>query len=492
MKLLDETLGRPSKTTPLDTLPLCVDLDGTLVRTDTLLESAVAAFFDNWRTIFKMPGWLAGGKLRLKAELARRWRFNPATLPYNQDLLEYLRAQYAAGREIVLCTASHREIAERIAASLGLFSAVIATDDAGPNLRGSAKAAALCRRFGKGGFVYIGNEKDDHAVWREAAAAIVVNAPASLIRAAKSRYKVIAVIERPKGGWRAAAKAIRPQQWVKNLLCLVPPAVALDFSHGRSWTGAMAIAVAFCLVASSIYLINDISDLEADRAHPRKFRRPFASGALAVSRGIMLSPLLMICGLALGWASGAFIAIAVYGLSSLSYMWLKTRPLVDVFLLALLYTIRLVGGGEASGHPVSLWLLGFSSFLFLSLALIKRVSELYRLAETGGAAEVMRRGYYLGDLPVVQMFGCAATFASAIVLSLYVQNQTALAIYPHAAVLWAWVPLLLFWQCRLWLSTTRGFMHDDPIVYASRDWVSWITVGCLAAIGFLAWLPISL
>jgi 4-hydroxybenzoate polyprenyltransferase len=173
-------------------------------------------------------------------------------------------------------------------------------------------------------------------------------------------------------------------------------------------------------------------------------------------------------------------------------MWLKERPLVDVFVLAGLYTIRLFGGGEASGHPVSLWLLGFSSFLFLSLAFIKRVSELQRLLATGSGTRPKRRGYSVDDSAMLQMFGCASTFASAIVLSLYVQSDIAARAYSHPAMLWGSIPLLLFWQCRLWLSTTRGHMHDDPIVYAARDWVSWTVFACLLGLAAAALLPATL
>jgi 4-hydroxybenzoate polyprenyltransferase len=192
----------------------------------------------------------------------------------------------------------------------------------------------------------------------------------------------------------------------------------------------------------------------------------------------------------LGWAGGTLAALAIYVVSSLSYnIWLKQQPLVDVFVLAGLYTIRLFGGGEASGHPVSLWLLGFSSFLFLSLAFVKRTSELQRLPAADGGTMPLRRGYMVEDIVILKIFGCASTFASAIVLSLYVQSDIASRAYNHPDMLWGTVPLLLFWQCRLWLSTSRGYMHDDPIVYAARDWVSWVVFVGLVVIAGSAWLP---
>jgi 4-hydroxybenzoate polyprenyltransferase len=246
---------------------------------------------------------------------------------------------------------------------------------------------------------------------------------------------------------------------------------------------------AFCATASAIYVLNDIGDLAADRSHPRKCRRPFASGALPVSVGLVMIPFLLVTGIILGISGGAWRALLIYAALSLSYtLWLKEMPLVDVFILASLYTIRLYGGGEASGYPVSLWLLGFSSFLFLSLALVKRVSELLRLRSLS-LTKTDRRGYHVEDLSVLQMFGIATTFASAVVLSLYVQSETASNLYQRPFMLWGLIPLLLFWQCRLWLATARGYMHDDPIVFAARDWVSWCVFLASATVMAMARFP---
>ncbi len=483
-----ELAGEPQGTA--DALPLCVDLDGTLLLTDAFYESLVAVLARDTLLAFRLPGWLGAGKARLKQELAERWSFDPASLPYDERVVAYLRDQRAQGRRIVLSTATHRRIAERIAAHLGLFDEVIATEGE-DNLRGPAKAAALVRRFGKGGFVYVGNDATDEPVWEVAAAAVVVNAAPALQQRAQARYRVLAVFEPPSGGrLRAALKAMRPYQWIKNALCLVPLFAAGAIGEVEAWVGALLLMAGFSLTASAIYIINDLSDLAADRAHPRKRRRPFAAGTLPIPVGILLSAALLLLGIALAAASGALVFVVIYALASISYsMWLKEQPIVDVFMLALLYTIRLFGGGVASGHEVSLWLLGFSSFLFLSLALVKRVSEIDRHARRGTEGFIARRGYMAEDGAMLQMFGSAATFASAIVLSLYVQSDVASRAYAHPGVLWGTIPLLLFWQCRLWLSTARGYMHDDPIVYAARDWVSWIVFACLALVVVVAWTP---
>ena len=482
----------PEASTDAADLPLCVDMDGTLLRIDTLYEAAVGALFADWRIALRVLGWFVEGKARLKQELARRWIFDAATLPYSQSLLAYLRAQRAAGRYMVLCTAAHRDIAERVAEHLGLFDEVIATEGTS-NLRGAAKADILCHRFGRHGFVYAGNDATDHAVWECAAAAVLVNAPETVLRVTRASHSGATVLDDRANRVRAMLRAMRPYQWVKSALCLVPPIAAADFTDAHAWAGALTIALAFCLVASGMYLLNDISDLAADRSHPRKSRRPFASGDLSVLAGLTMSPALLLTGIILGWVSGALMILLGYLACSLSYtMLLKEKPLVDVFVLAALYTLRLLGGGEASGHHVSLWLLGFSSFLFLSLAFIKRVSELRRLMAAGGERRAKRRGYMVEDAPMLQMFGCSATFASAIVMSLYVQSDIASQGYIHPAVLWGSIPLLLFWQCRLWLATTRGHMHDDPIIYAARDPVSWTVLACLVGVAGAAWLPFTL
>jgi 4-hydroxybenzoate polyprenyltransferase/phosphoserine phosphatase len=464
------------------TLPICVDLDGTLLKIDSLQEAACAAALKDCRVLLSLPMWLAQGKARLKQELARRWSFEPAYLPYNENLLVYLREQHQQGRRIVLVTAADRGVAKPIADYLGFFDEVIASDGT-RNLRGANKAAALCDRFGTQGFVYAGNDHTDKPVWDKAAAAIVVNAPPPVQAAVRSRHADVTLIDDHSiGALRAMISAIRPHQWVKNILVFVPLLAAGDLANPSAWLSSLLIFTAFCAVASSAYLLNDMSDLAADRMHLRKRQRPFASGSLSIAAGLVMTPLLLTLGFVLGWASDALPALILYCVLALSYnLKIKEIPLIDVFVLAALYSVRLLGGGEASGHPVSLWLLGFSSFLFLSLALIKRVSELYRL-RLENRETVARRGYATADLDILQMMGCAATFASAVVLSLYIQSDEAFESYARPGLLWGVIPLILFWQCRLWLATARGTMHDDPIVYAARDRLSWAVFACLGVV----------
>jgi 4-hydroxybenzoate polyprenyltransferase len=286
---------------------------------------------------------------------------------------------------------------------------------------------------------------------------------------------------------------MRPHQWVKNLLVFVPIFTAHAIADASAWISASLTFAAFCATASAIYLANDATDLAADRKHSRKRLRPFASGALPLTTGLGAAALLAVAGLALGLASGTLAVIAVYAALSTAYsLKLKEMPLIDVFLLGGLYTIRIFGGGVATGHALSLWLLAFSGFLFLGLALLKRVAELGP-AKPASAGQVARRGYMPADLPILQMLGCSASFASSLVLALFVQREATAAQYASPGLLWGIVPVMLFWQCRLWLSTARGYMHDDPIIYSARDWVSWLVGGALMLLLLLAYsLPFDL
>ena len=461
-------------------LPLCVDMDGTLLRVDTLHESAADVFARQPHLVLSALGWLLGGKATLKAELAKRWDFDPALLPLHPEFLNWLRIQRGAGRRIVLCTAANEAVAQRIADHLGIFDEVLASDGE-TNLRGAMKAERLVARFGEGGFAYAGNDTTDLPVWQRAGAAILVGGSEALRRRVAALLPDLIVFDpRPAPGPQLL-RALRPHQWTKNALCFVPAMVSGDWANPDAWMSAGAAALAFSAAASSIYIVNDVTDLAADRVHPRKRHRPFASGDVSLLWAGLLAPLLLLTGIALAASVGIAWILAGYLLCSGLYtLGLKEQPLVDIYLLAALYTIRLFAGGEAGGHPVSLWLLGFSSFLFLSLACVKRVSELQRLMTEGRRASP-RRGYRVEDAAILQAMGCASSFASAIVLSLYLQSDAALLVYGRPAALWAAVPLLLFWQCRLWLATARGEMLDDPIVYAVRDWVSWAVGAALAA-----------
>ncbi len=468
---------------PASDRPLCVDLDGTLIYSDTLVEGIVLSDIRYLaRAFLKLP---VAGRAAFKHQIAKCSKLEPALLPYNQHLIAYLKAQKEKGRYLVLATAANCAIAEAVAKHLGLFDEIIASDEI-RNLKGREKADALRARFGEKGFVYAGNDASDMPVWMASDAAILVNTSSGVARRARRKVPIEATIPKHKMASVSLLRAMRPHQWVKNLLVFVPIITAHAIGETMSWVNATLAFLAFCASASAIYLVNDAVDLTADRRHPRKRMRPYASGALALSTGLMAACLLAVLGIGFAIASGIVLVIATYAVMSVSYsLKLKELPLVDVFLLAALYTVRLYGGGVATGHELSLWLLAFSGFLFLGLALMKRVTELTALSRKDKLL-VGRRGYMAADIEILQVFGCAASFASSLVLALFVQREAAAQQYASPGLLWGIVPLMLFWQCRLWLSTARHYMLDDPIVYAVRDWVSWVTAGAVILLLVLA------
>ncbi len=467
-------------------LPLCVDLDGTLLRSDALHEQLLLAL-TRWHVLRRVPGWLWHGIARLKKELAAAVPLDVATLPYDSALLDYLRQQRARGRRLILATAADRSVAEAVNRHLGLFDSVIASD-AGENLRGRAKAARLCAVFGARRFCYVGSGRGDLPVWRHAAAAVLARSGHGIVGAVRARTGIEARIGSARRHLASFARALRPHHWSKNLLVFAPLLAAGAISDGAGWLAALSMFGAFCCTASGIYLINDLTDLAADRRHPRKRARPFASGDLPIVYGVAGAPVLIGLGLFAALQRGGTGAAAIvggYAAMSLAYsLKLKEKPLVDVFGLAALYSVRVFGGGVASQHPISLWLLMFSSFLFFSLACTKRDAEM--IAATDG--ELRRRGYRSEDRRILETMGVGASFVSSMVLGLYVQSD-AIEQWNHPQWLWMMVPLLLFWQCRLWLATSRGYMLDDPIVYASRDWVSQGVAVLLAIVYLLAVAP---
>jgi 4-hydroxybenzoate polyprenyltransferase/phosphoserine phosphatase len=458
-------------------VPLCVDLDNTLVRTNIGSESFFAVVARR-----RLGGLLASGRAPFKDRLAELAALDPALLPYNEQLLAYLREQKARGRHLVLVTGAASRIAHSVAQHLALFDEVIASDDM-RNLVGKTKADALVERFGLKGFAYAGNHRRDLPVWRAARSSILVNASSAIRATAEKVAPVEAEFSDRASLLRAAVRAIRPHQWVKNLLLFIPIVTAHAIGDVSAWMSGIGLFVVFCATASAIYLVNDLVDLSADRQHPRKRDRPLASGKLPLMLGVALALALFAVGFGLSAVWGTLPIVVVYATLSICYSLLfKEFPLVDVFLLAALYTIRVIGGGVATGYAVTLWLLAFSGFLFLSLALVKRVQELMMVARVSGDRAAARRGYHPADVTILQTFGCASAFASSVVLALFVASAAASSQYSSPELLWGTVPLILFWQCRLWLATARGYMHDDPIVYAIRDWVSWITAACVLAL----------
>lgn len=450
--------------------PLVVDLDGTLILTDMLHESSLKLLRDHPLELLKLPLWLIQGKARLKKELAERVQFDPSLLPYNEMLIEWLRLEKGRGRTLVLCTASDRSYALKIAQYLGLFHEVIATDGE-TNLAGKNKEQELVSRFGKVGFDYAGNSSADLPVWASASAAVVVNAPAALKAKAFKASRVVKVIDGPAQGLKVWLKALRVHQWLKNVLLFMPMVAAHQMGVLASWHSLLLAFLSFSLCASSVYLANDLLDLESDRLHPRKKRRPFASGALSAWKGVVATPCLLCFSLLIGWqvGMGFLLWLMVYFAITCAYsMGLKRIILLDCLTLAALYTLRVVAGAAALEMQLSFWLLAFSVFLFLSLAFIKRYAEL-EVQLHAGKQKINGRGYLTTDASLIQGMGVGAGYLSVLVLALYLNSEAVLKLYQTPEMVWGSVLVLLYWVSHMWMQAHRGEMHDDPLVFAVKD-----------------------
>ncbi len=456
--------------------PLVVDLDGTLIHTDMLHESALRVLRDSPVHTLRIPLWLSKGKAVLKQHLASRTDFDPKTLPYNEDLLDWLKIQRAEGRKLILCTASDRSIADSIAEHLDIFDEVIASDGF-TNIGGKHKAETLEQRFGRSGFDYVGNSKADLAVWKRARRAVVVNVSSSLAKKAEGLCEVEQVFPQKARGFSAWWRVLRIHQWLKNLLLFVPLFAGHELTNGDAWSSLILAFSSFSLCASSVYIVNDLLDLESDRLHPRKRNRPFASGLVPAWMGVLLAPILFIASLGIGsFVGGQFLSwLIFYFVLTCAYSWtLKRLVLVDCLTLGLLYTLRIIAGAVAVGHSLSFWLLAFSVFLFLSLAFVKRYAE-FEVQLQSGNEKIHGRGYHRSDAPLIQTMGITAGYASVLVLALYLNSDAVVKLYRAPELIWGAVPVMLFWISWMWMQAHRGKMHDDPLVFAVKDRASLAT-----------------
>lgn len=468
---------------------LVVDLDGTLCRTDTLHESLLRLAAVDPRAMPGLLGRLREGKARFKNAVADRMVIDPATLCYDPAVIAALEQARAEGRRTALVSASDRRVVQAVAAHLDLFDEAHGTDPggAGPNLSGAAKADFLEGRFGAGGFDYIGDCGTDLPVWQKARTALAVSPDAALIREAEAGGIALQPVGQadPALRRRAMIRALRPHQWSKNILVFLPMLAAQDFSALPLVLLAFGL---FSLIASSVYVINDLIDLPADRAHPRKSRRPFASGAVPVATGMAMAAIMLGISLALGliFMPGAFLGVmAGYFLLTLAYsLSFKRKLIVDVVTLAILYTLRIIAGAAASGISPSPWLLAFSVFLFFGLAAIKRQAELIdQIARD--RPDSPGRAYLSGDVTVMQIMAISSGQAAVMIFALYLDSQTATTLYARPEILWLICPLLLYWLSRIAILTHRGHMEDDPVVFAARDRISQLT-GLIVLILLLA------
>ena len=457
--------------------PLCVDLDGTLVKSDTLYDSLLVLLRTRPWKVAGLFATIFRGKAAFKADVMNTVTPDVVHLPYNEELLRYLRQEHARGREIYLTTGADVRLARRIADHLGIFTGVMGSNGK-VNLTGKEKLESLRGQLGDS-FAYIGNASPDLALLAHSDEPMVANPTRALETGMRARgIRPVREFQDRVHPLRSLIRAIRVHQWAKNILIFAP----LLLSHDLSLEGirsAILGFLCFSLLASATYIVNDLLDIEADRRHPRKQRRPFAAGDLSAVAGLIL--VMALGGLGLG---GAWLLpipfvgwMLVYLTSTLAYSYyLKRVPLVDVLVLSGLYTLRLLAGGAATGTPISHWLAGFSIFLFLSLALVKRFAELESIRESGLPLR-NGRGYMLRDLEQLRSMGTASGYASVVIFAIYIGGHEAV-LYARPERLWLALPLLILWLSRVWLLASRGRLNEDPVIFAFTDRMS-LLIGAL-------------
>lgn len=460
--------------------PLCVDLDGTLVKTDLLYESVLELVRCSPWILFILPFWLLRGKAYLKAEVASRVDFTARSLPVNADVASYIQAQRGM-RKTYLVSGSHYSLVQAVAANVALFDGAKGSDHQ-TNLTGHRKRDWLISEFGEAGFDYIGNDLDDIKVWSAAKESLAVSTPDGIATTAGIEFSH--VFDMPTPGLRDYLKLMRVHQWLKNLLILVPFFLAQRLGDPEAALSIVLAFFAMSLLASATYITNDMLDLQSDRENLNKSNRPLASGQISIAAGLQLATVLLVAVVIISLALPlAFnIMLGVYLASTLCYsFFLKRKAIIDVITLASLHTLRVIAGTVAIQAQWSFWLLAFSMFIFFSLAMAKRVAELKNLMKSG-RTDTIGRDYHVDDIPVLLSMGVSSGTAAVLVIALYINGEKVQRLYESPFYLWLICPIMMYWITYVWIKTSRGLMNEDPLVFA----VSNRTSQGLAICAFLA------
>jgi 4-hydroxybenzoate polyprenyltransferase/phosphoserine phosphatase len=467
--------------------PLCVDLDGTLIKSDSLIDSVLVLARRHPALLFGLLAHLARGKAAFKAYVTSHVTLDVNHLPYNRKVLEFLRQEHQRGRPVYLATGANEALARRVAAHLGLFTDVLGSSGT-TNLTGTRKLDRLRERLGPGPFDYIGNDTPDLPMLAQAVEPMVADPSLSLrLRMRVGSLHPVRTFDERAHPLYAVLKAMRLHQWAKNLLMFLPLLLAHSIHVKNLMDGLLAFGC-FSLTASATYIVNDLLDIEADRSHPRKRLRPIPSGNLSAAAGLGVVAAFLL----LGFAGARLLPprflvwLCVYLVSTLAYsLYFKRVALVDVLVLSGLYTLRIQAGGAATGTPISNWMAGFSIFIFLALALVKRFAELENL-RASGAQPRNGRGYLVSDIEQVRAFGTASSYAAVVIFAIYINNKEVMALYHHPARLWLVVPLQILWLSRMWLLASRGELNEDPVVFALTDRNSLLIGAAVVVVAMLA------
>ena len=464
-----------------------VDLDGTLIKTDLLYETSLEFIRDNPFKIFTLIFWLLKGKSVLKHKLASVSKLDITLLPYNKNVIELINKKRVEGSFITLASASNKILVDQIASHLGLFDEVVASDY-DLNLSGKFKRDILVKKYGSINFEYIGNSRDDLPIWIEASKPIVINSKSIVKALSRSDINSYELVDSDKSNdW---LKAIRLHQWAKNILVFVPLFLSHQYINLHLLIAGFQAFILFGFCASSVYVLNDLLDLQDDRKHTYKKFRPFAAGNLSIKSGLLVSILLLFLSFALSILMLPLIFVFwlfIYYILTLVYsVLLKRYVVIDVVTLSILHTLRIIAGAMALNIELIFWLLAFSMFIFLSLAMAKRYAELYELKSTNINEKVHGRGYLASDKQIIASFGTASGYISVLVLALYLNDADTIKYYSNLEIIWFLCPLLLTWISRIWLLSTRGLMNEDPVIFAMHDKFSLYIFAILGILFFIA------
>lgn len=461
--------------------PLCVDLDGTLILTDLILERVIRVLRRHPIKLLWMLAWVLKGPLYFKQQL-KDIELDVGLLPIREDLVAYLWQQKGLGHEIVLVTASLQTWGQEVALRFqGLFDAVYGSSQELGNLKGPTKAAFLKQKYPEG-FTYIGDSLADIPVFEAAQTAVPVGSK-SFVQRVHSRFKIDTghQFKVSEVNWRIWVRALRVHQWTKNLLVFLPMVLA----HKIAWApfvNSVWAFLGFSFMASAIYLINDLVDLDSDRQHAKKKLRPLAAGLLSSIYAVGAALILLIGSVTVGALLSQEYLVVLIGyfiLTSVYSFYLKSQLLVDVVVLAGLFTVRIFAGSAATDIVISEWLLAFSIFIFFSLAMVKRYIEILRLKDSG-KGDLKGRAYQVEDESIVSTIGVASGFMAVLVLTIYMNQAASLDLYSHPKWLLGVTILMMYWISRIWLLAHRGEVDDDPIVFAIKDKPSVVAVGLAA------------
>ncbi len=466
--------------------PLCVDLDGTLIKTNSLFEALLIALKKNPLRVFPLVGACFQSKAHVKHLLGEYIKDEPHSWLYNEELIAFLRDEHSKERTLILATASDHAIATSIAQELGIFDEVIASTVFAP-VNASTKYKVLQQRFGKTSFSYAGNSHADLSVWNIAASAVLVHTPKRIASLVQKSCRVEAEFPLPETRTlKNIIREIRIHQWLKNLLLFIPPIMAHQIHHPYIFLQTTAGFFSFSFLASSMYIMNDLLDMHADRTHETKRMRPIALGTISAQDAIKIALLLVSASIALALfilpPAFLFVLLAYIVINALYSLRLKKVPYIDITVLASLYVLRIIAGGAATNIPTSVWLFFFAGCFFFYLASLKRVIELLHLKQPQDIAP--GRGYRKQDTAFLIRLGVAFSILSLVILGMYVGSTNVTHLYARPYLLLALLPLLALWMIRMWHLALAKKLPDDPVLFTSKDAISYgIGVAIIAVLG---------